>query len=793
MTKKRAIFPLIGGTLIIIFVVVISILISQNNIASINNTDQSIGSSKSICMNSAITSATPTQYCGLNSTDIQRIVSGNYDIGTIGAKRVNNTSSGIDTTPSETSTPSSGASTAPGGGGGAAPAPAAAVCGNGATESGEVCDDGSNNGSYGYCNSSCSALGPRCGDDTCQSSSGENSTNCADDCPICTAGQTQQCGDTDIGVCAYGTQTCADNGTWGNCGGNLVTASAELCDGLDNDCDGEDDDGTGESWYNEATTCGVGACASTGVWTCTSATKTDTCSAGSPTTEVCGDSIDQDCNGSDLVCEVCGDSIIQTPNDDGQTEACDDGNTANGDGCSSVCAVEAGYSCVGEPSVCSLTVAGTFYYVDKNATGNNDGTSWTNAYTVIQVAFDNNDLEPGDTVLVAGGTYYPDDISKGIAPTRGIMPYTNDSGDATAQVTIKVKTGETVIIDGQDINEDAFYLDYVNYFTIDGFSIVNHDSYSIRSHHSSVSPQYGIIVRNCNITTSLHPLGAFNNRAGLAIDNSHNLLVENNFVTSETGSVYIQTDGMQFAYSDSIIIRNNTVMMRNAYNSDINPHNDGIQGWACNNIKVYNNYINMSTKAGQQQGIYLEGVTIGNDLGTWEVYNNVVIGIWGSTGISLHEKQDISEQHVYNNMVIQTYDGLSGPPLWGLPFSIDGDNIYFKNNIALSARSSPVVGLPSDIQIPARIDYNLYSNAGGNIASIGGKWYDSLPGLQADGYGIHSIISDPLLDSEYLLTGSSPAIDNGVDLSSEIGSLDIEGITRPQGVAWDIGAYEFTD
>ncbi len=35
-------------------------------------------------------------------------------------------------------------------------------------------------------------------------------------------------------------------------------------------------------------------------------------------------------------------------------EQCDDGNTMNGDGCNSIGNVEAGYSCVGSPSVCSL-------------------------------------------------------------------------------------------------------------------------------------------------------------------------------------------------------------------------------------------------------------------------------------------------------------------------------------------------------------------------------------------------------------------------------------------------------
>ncbi len=43
----------------------------------------------------------------------------------------------------------------------------------------------------------------------------------------------------------------------------------------------------------------------------------------------------------------CGDGAIESP------EICDDGNTDNGDGCSSLCEIEDDWECVGEPSVCT--------------------------------------------------------------------------------------------------------------------------------------------------------------------------------------------------------------------------------------------------------------------------------------------------------------------------------------------------------------------------------------------------------------------------------------------------------
>ena len=45
---------------------------------------------------------------------------------------------------------------------------------------------------------------------------------------------------------------------------------------------------------------------------------------------------------------VCGDGIK------GSSEGCDDDNTNDGDGCSSSCIVEQGYTCSGTPSSCSL-------------------------------------------------------------------------------------------------------------------------------------------------------------------------------------------------------------------------------------------------------------------------------------------------------------------------------------------------------------------------------------------------------------------------------------------------------
>ena len=71
------------------------------------------------------------------------------------------------------------------------------------------------------------------------------------------------------------------------------TPGAETCNNIDDDCDGTVDDG-----LTRPTSCGVGACASTGTETCSAGSwGGNTCTAGTPAAETCNN-IDDDCDGT---------------------------------------------------------------------------------------------------------------------------------------------------------------------------------------------------------------------------------------------------------------------------------------------------------------------------------------------------------------------------------------------------------------------------------------------------------------------------------------------------------------
>ena len=103
---------------------------------------------------------------------------------------------------------------------------------------------------------------------------------------------TTSCG---VGACATsGVLTCVGGTTSDTCAPLTPTEDDSDCDDVDDDCDGETD----EHYVGAQTTCGVGACATTGAWVCDpGASLRDTCAPLAAGLEACN-SVDDDCDGS---------------------------------------------------------------------------------------------------------------------------------------------------------------------------------------------------------------------------------------------------------------------------------------------------------------------------------------------------------------------------------------------------------------------------------------------------------------------------------------------------------------
>jgi len=256
------------------------------------------------------------------------------------------------------------------------------VCGNGIKETGETCDDTNTNDGDG-----CSSL--------CQV---ENGWKCV--------GEPSRCLRTKSGL---------------NVNDNQL--KMQCSDGIDNDNDGASD---------------------LSDFSCSSSTDNDETNPRSQ----CQDGLDNDGNGfvdypQDTGCDskqdnfefgggaagFCSDGSV----DYDLGETCDDTNLNDGDGCSSSCLIETGYTCSGEPSICSQTNVNLECPVGYCLPRDNNG--WT-VYTpssdslFVYVSNTGNDATcRAYTLAEVGDPYNPNSgvvpcatINIGLSKTRNMMP-----------------------------------------------------------------------------------------------------------------------------------------------------------------------------------------------------------------------------------------------------------------------------------------------------------------------------------------------------------------------------------
>ncbi|MEP7119329.1 MAG: DUF4215 domain-containing protein [Byssovorax sp.] len=253
-----------------------------------------------------------------------------------------------------------------------------AACGDGFVQTGEECDDGAMNSDTGACTTKCAAA--KCGDGFTQMGEECDMGVMNSDTGACTSTcKNAVCGDSlvgpaegcDLGAMNSDTGACTSMCKSATCGDSFVQSMVEQCDlGMGNNVD----TGACTSMCKNAS-CGDGF-VRTGVEecdmgmlnadtaACTAACKSAKCGDGlvQAGTEECDLGMGNLNTGTcTLACKnaKCGDGFKQA------TEACDDGNMVNGDGCN--------IDCVASGTVLltkSDAVADAWYAVTKDPSGN---------------------------------------------------------------------------------------------------------------------------------------------------------------------------------------------------------------------------------------------------------------------------------------------------------------------------------------------------------------------------------------------------------------------------------------
>ena len=432
----------------------------------------------------------------------------------------------------------------------------------------------------------------------------------------------------------------------------------------------------------------------------------------------------------------------------------------------------------------SSSVNATNHYVDKNADGNNNGTSWGNAWESFS-DIEWNQIQPGDTLFISGGsdsTVYNEQL--------------NVSASGTALNLITIRAGldaghnGRVILDGEGSVGHGVSIDKYDYIRIVELEFKRHigrGSIFINGRsYDEAQVANCIYIDSCKITEIQGHAGIF--IGGYPAD-SHSgcdsiFIRYNTIIAGQSSS---QTDCIYAQRSENIFIDHNTLIEDNEVSTS---HCDGIQFVWIKNATVSNNYLYVSTNELDRpnQGMMFEHLA-----GEIVVYNNVV---YAPNYYSYHNNiidKDYHHEHSWTFISNTVYGGSN----YNL-VNLNSPNITCKNNIFYNS-ATPRGGSVRYVQTPydwSLTDGNLYGTY--QVVTIGGRTMTEInilggerTGRSASKYLVNPkfVRTGPYGSEDLAVKSNSPCINAGVDLPPPY-DVDINGVIRPQG-KFTIGAYQY--
>ena len=415
---------------------------------------------------------------------------------------------------------------------------------------------------------------------------------------------------------------------------------------------------------------------------------------------------------------------------------------------------------------CTTIAHTSNHYVDKNANGGNNGTSWADAWQSFS-AIDWDLISPGDVIYISGGT-------DSTIYNETLFPKTK--GTATNRITIIAgkyapdNAGHSgrAILDGNNgaLGRNIYIEDYAggaaSYVTIKGLecrravagvemnadgagkgmvfdSLVVYDFYDQAGF--TIKGGDSTTIRYCSITTPLLVAGQTD---CIYADQTSRMFVHDNFIRNLNQDPYAHNDAIQGQNADGWVIYNNIIINDSVYSPEGGgmPLILGSTDYGNNNpVIIYNNFIYMGgawwCHANMGYGLntrFYAGQSQQSD--TWIIHNTIVINGPRISGVGYEYNVTASV-----NNIIAMYcllDGVLGQNWvsdsychgWQIPYNVSGQNIWsnpsvdsIRNNLYWKERNT---------------DFNFggtYTNRSGNPAQFG-SWASWVAGggtgLRAD-------------------------------------------------------------